>query len=216
MATRVFLVDDHTVVREGLRAILNQQPDISVVGEAGDGREGIRKCRELNPDVVLMDIALPGLNGIEVTRQIRKQMPSCRVVILSIHSSREHLHQAFKAGASGYLRKDSSGREVVDAVRTVQKGRRYLGLPIMDDVVDGFLLSEIGQASSPLERLSVREQEVFQLVVSGKSSAQIGELIYLSPKTVETYRSRLMKKLGVNDLPSLVRFAIQHKLIDSS
>ena len=212
MSIRIFLVDDHAVVRDGLKAILEQQPGMSVVGEAGEGREAVQQCMELMPDVVIMDISIPGLNGIEATRKIRENAPSIQVIILSMYSSNEHIFRALKAGARGYLRKESSLREVVDAVQTVKAGRRYLGCFVVDTMIDGYLMQQFDRELSPLERLSVREQEILQLVTEGKSSVEIAKLLYLSPKTVETYRSRLMRKLQVNNLPSLVKFAIQHGL----
>ncbi len=213
MAIRVFLADDHAVVRDSLRFLLEAQPDMTVVGDAADGREAVRKVRKLQPDVVVMDIAMPDLNGVEATLQIRESSPVTQVVILSMYSSTEHIFRALQAGAQGYVMKESAGKEVVDAVRAVHAGRRYLSQRIADTMIDNYVhLRQAGQAKSPLENLSPREREVLQLVVEGKSSAEIAEILYLSSKTVETYRSRLMHKLGVNDLPSLVKFAIEHGL----
>jgi DNA-binding NarL/FixJ family response regulator len=213
MMIRVLLADDHAVVRDGLRYILEAQADISVVGEAGNGLDAVTQVRRLKPDVVVMDIAMPGLNGIEATRQIRMQLPKTQVVMLSVYSSSEHIYRALKAGARGYLLKESAGAEVVIAVRAVYAGRRYLCEKIADTMIDAYVEQrEAAEAKSPLERLSSREREVLQLVVEGKSSKEIANIVHLSPKSVETYRSRLMKKLGVHDLPSLVKFAIQHGL----
>jgi RNA polymerase sigma factor (sigma-70 family) len=160
-----------------------------------------------------MDIAMPGLNGIEATRQIRMQLPKTQVVMLSVYSSSEHIYRALKAGARGYLLKESAGAEVVRAVRTVHAGRRYLCEKIADTMIETYIQQrEEAEAKSPLERLSPREREVLQLVVEGKSSKEIANMVHLSPKSVETYRSRLMKKLGVHDVPGLVKFAIQHGL----
>ncbi len=210
---KVFLADDHAVVRYGLRYILEAQAHSTVVGEAANGLDAVAQVRDLKPDVVVMDIAMPGLNGIEATRQIRMELPKTQVVILSVYSSSEHIYRALKAGARGYLLKESAGAEVVMAVRTVHAGRRYLCEKIADTMIDTYIEQrEAAEAKSPLERLSIREREVLQLVVEGKSSKEIANIVHLSPKSVETYRSRLMQKLGVHALPSLVKFAIQHGL----
>ncbi|MBE9581274.1 MAG: response regulator transcription factor [Proteobacteria bacterium] len=213
MAIRVFLADDHAVVRDGLRFMLETQSDISVVGQAANGRQTVRQVQLLRPDVAVIDIAMPELNGIEATQQIREACPSTRVVILSMHATSEHIFQALRSGAQGYVLKESAGNEVIDAVRAVHAGRRYLSQRIAETLIDDYISCRKALPDrSPLERLSPREREILQLVAEGKSSAQIAETIYLSPKTVETYRSRLMQKLGVSDLPSLVKFAILHGL----
>jgi len=211
---RVFLADDHAIVRDGLRAVLQGQPDITVVGDAADGRETVRQEAQLRPDVVVMDIAMPELNGIDAARQIREADQSTEIVILSMYSTSEHIFRALQAGARGYLLKESAGVEVVNAVRAVHSGQRYLSQKISDKLVDEYVRQrEAVGAQSPLALLSPREREVLQLVVEGKSSAEIADILFLSPKTVETYRSRLMRKLDISDLPSLVKFAIQQGLI---
>jgi DNA-binding NarL/FixJ family response regulator len=210
MTITVFLADDHAVVRDGLRFLLEAQPDIKVVGDAANGREAVRRVVQLCPDVVVLDIAMPELNGIEAARGICRDCPSARIVILSMHSTAEHVFRALQAGALGYLLKESAGIELVNAVRAVHAGRRYLSRKISDTLIDDYVRHR--QAESPLSRLSRREQQVLQLVVEGKSSAEIANTLSLSAKTVETYRSRLMSKLGIRDLPSLVKFAIQHGL----
>jgi DNA-binding NarL/FixJ family response regulator len=209
----VLLADDHAVVRDGLRVMLEAEADIEVIGDAAHGREAVQRAVQLGPDVVVMDIAMPELNGIEAAREIGNLCPSSEVVILSMHSTSEHIFRALQAGARGYLLKESAGAEVVKAVRAVHAGRRYLSERISDKVVDDYVRGrQVTEPSLPLARLSPRESEVLQLVVEGKSSAEIAEILCLSPKTVETYRSRLMSKLAIHDLPSLVKFAIQHGL----
>jgi DNA-binding NarL/FixJ family response regulator len=205
---RVLQADDHAVVRDGLRVLLDAQPDIEVLAGAATGREAVRLVLQLHPDVVIMDIAMPELNGIEATQQIHDASPSTQVLILSMHSTTEHIFRALQAGARGYLLKDSAGTEVVDAVRAVHAGRRYLSQKIASTVIDDYI-SERHRAS-PLDSLSRRERQILQLVAEGKSSAEAGAMLFLSPKTVDTYRSRMMQKLGIDDLPSLVKFAIQH------
>jgi DNA-binding NarL/FixJ family response regulator len=210
----VFLADDHAVLRDGLRMLLEASPDIRVVGEAADGSEAVRQVEKLRPDIVIMDIAMPEMNGIAATRQIREACPSVQVIILSMHSTDEHVFRALEAGARGFVLKEAAGSEVVRAVHVVFDGHRYLSQKIEDSVVDNYVEQRrSGELENPLIRLTLRELEVLQLVVEGHSNATIADTLSLSPKTVGTYRSRLMQKLGINNLPDLVRFAIQHDLI---
>lgn len=210
MSIRIFLADDHGVLRDGLRFLLNAQPNFVVVGEAADGRQAVQQVTQLRPDVVVMDISMPALNGIEATHQIRQACPETHVIILSMHSMAEHIHRAFQAGVTGYLLKESIGQDLVDAIRTVHAQQRYLSPKITEVTVEELYTN--APPPDPLERLSAREREVLQLVVEGQSSAAIATLLSLSPKTVETYRARIMAKLNRHDLPSLIRFAIQHGL----
>jgi DNA-binding NarL/FixJ family response regulator len=205
---RVLLADDHAVVRDGLRALLEAQPGIEVVGDVSNGREAVREAQRLLPDVVVMDIAMPGLNGIEATLQIQEISPPPRILILSMHSTTEHIFRALQAGARGYLLKDSAGKEVVEAVRVVHAGRRYLSQKIAATVIDDYIAER--HRTSPLDSLSRRERQILQLIAEGKTSAEVGAMLFLSPKTVDTYRSRMMHKLGIGDLPKLVKFAIQN------
>ncbi len=213
MSITVFLADDHAVVRDGLRALLEAQPDIRVIGDAADGQETVRGVARLCPDVVVLDIAMPELNGIEAAYEIGQICPATQVIILSMLSTTEHIFRALQAGVRGYLLKESAGIEVVSAVHAVHTGHRYLSEKISDKIVDDYIRQrQATQARDPLASLSPREREVLQLVAEGKSSAEIAHILSLSPKTVETYRSRLMNKLGISDLPGLIRFAIQHGL----
>ena len=214
---RVLLADDHVIVREGLRALLDAQPEIEVVGEAGNGREAVRQVKKLKPDVVILDVAMPELNGIEATAQIHALRSETRVIILSMYSTREHIYRALKAGARGYLLKESAAQEVLEAVREVAAGRQYLSEKVSSEVLDAFLEgADRAAVESPLERLSSRERQILQLVAEGRSSAEIAKLLFLSSKTIDTYRSRLMRKLGIGDLAGLVRFAIEHGIVASS
>jgi DNA-binding NarL/FixJ family response regulator len=214
MGIRVFLADDHAVVREGLRMVLEGAGTITVVGDAGDGRQAVRSVLRLCPDVVIMDIAMPELNGIEATRQIHQSCPATRVIILSMHASPDYIFRALQAGAYGYLLKESAGKEVVEAVQSVQSGHRYMSRKIAETVMDYYAQQgSVESGRDLLDRLSPREREILQLVVEGKSSSKIGEILCLSAKSVETYRSRLMQKLGIKDIPGLVKFAIQQGLI---
>jgi RNA polymerase sigma factor (sigma-70 family) len=186
---------------------------MEVVGEAADGRQAVREVKRLRPDVVVMDIAMPELNGIEATRQVLETSPSTQVVILSVYSTKEHIARSLEAGAKGYIMKESAGQEVVKAARAVHAGRLYLCQGISETEIGDYMAQRQKRGmKSPLERLSRREREILQLVVEGKTSAEIAETLHLSPKTIETYRSRLMDKLGLHDVPSLVKFAIQHGL----
>ena len=209
MPITVFVADDHAVVREGLASLLAVQPDLSVIGTAADGRDALRQVAKLLPDVVIVDIAMPQMNGIEAAREIRGRVPRTRLVILSMHSSVEHVFHALEAGAAGYVLKESAGKEIIEAVRAVHAGRRYLSQKVAD------MMAEVvsrRSTDSPLNRLSGRERQILQLVAEGRSSAQIAATLHLSPKTVDTYRSRLMQKLQIGDVAGLVKFAIQHGL----
>jgi DNA-binding NarL/FixJ family response regulator len=208
MTITVYLADDHRVLRDGLRILLESQDDIEVVGDAENGKKAIEGITSLKPDVAVMDITMPELNGIEASQIIHESLPDTGIVILSIHSDLEHIFRALQAGAQGYILKESAGSEVISAVRAVYLGRRYLSPSIRDTVMEAYMQNH--QMHSPLELLSSREREVLQLTVEGHSSAAIADRINISPKTVDTYRSRLMGKLGVRDLPELVRFAIKH------
>ncbi|MGC1375413.1 MAG: response regulator transcription factor [Anaerolineales bacterium] len=210
MNISVFLADDHRILRDGLRMLLEAQRDIRVAGEADDGRQAVGGILSVRPDIVLMDITMPELNGIEATRQIQEELPAAKVVILSVHGDSEHVYRAFQAGARGYLLKESAGPEVVEAVRTVHAGRRYLSHKLIQAGMDEYIYER--QKRSPIDQLSGREREVCQLTVEGHTSAAIAEKLGLSPKTVETYRSRVMEKLGVEDITGLVRYAISNGL----
>jgi len=213
MNISVFLADDHRIVRDGLRKLFEARADMRVVGESGEGRETVGEVGRLKPDVVLMDIAMPGLNGIEAAREIRRRFPRVEVVILSMHSTTEHVYRALEAGARGYVLKECAGSEGIAAVRAAKAGRRFLSLKIPESEIEAYLERRAaGRTASPLDRLSAREREILQLVVEGKSSADIARIVFLSPKTVETYRSRLMKKLGVGDLTELIRYAVANGL----
>jgi DNA-binding NarL/FixJ family response regulator len=209
MPITVLVADDHAIVRVGLANLLGAQPDIRVIGTAADGRNAVRQAAKLQPDVVVMDIAMPQMNGIEAAREIGTRVPHAKIVILSMYSSVEYVFHALEAGASGYLLKDSAANEVVDAVRAAHAGKRYLSPKIAEAIAT---LSPRDAKASPLESLSNRERQILQLVVEGHSSAQIAATLGLSPKTVDTYRSRLMQKLHIGDVASLVKFAIQHGL----
>ena len=210
MDISILIADDHALMRDGLRAILEREPGLRVAGVAADGHEAVREARRLLPDIVIMDIVMPELSGIEAAAQIRDHCEPTKVIILSMHSTVEHIFRVLQAGALGYVLKESAGAEVVQAIRSVHNGNRYLSKKVSDVVVDGYVREH--RASSPVESLSPREHQVLLLVVDGKSSAEIASALNLSPKTVETYRGRLMEKLRVENLTGLVKFALQHGL----
>lgn len=210
MVIRVLLADDHAIVREGVSYLLDAQSDMEVVGGAETASEAVALAVKMRPDIVVMDISLPGLSGIEATRQVLQAFPSTHVLILSMHSSPEHVYQAFNAGALGYVLKEAAGTELVTAVRTVHAGRVYISTRLPHEVIDRY--SRERATSNPLQSLSTRERQVLELVVEGYSSAEIGISLSLSPKSVDTYRSRIMRKLSIWDLPGLVKFAIRHGL----
>lgn len=211
MTISVILADDHTIVLDGLRLLLSAQQDIQVLDVAANGRDVLPKIEKFKPDVVVLDIAMPELNGIETAARVHQISPETAVIMLSMYASSEHVFQALNAGARGYLLKESAGMELVRAVRAVHTGSSYLSEKISNTVIDGYVKQrETTAVSSPITRLTSREREILQLVVEGKSSADIAQTLFLSPKTIDTYRSRLMQKLNIGDLPSLVKFAIQH------
>jgi len=208
MGIRVLIADDHAVVAEGLRFVVEAQSDMQVIACMQDSREAVRLAVETRPDVVLIDHAMPLLNGAEATHLIRERCPDTRVIILSMYSNQVHVLRALQAGAAGYVVKISAGKEVIDAIRVAHKGERYLSKQLSDSLID--LIVQKSTMDDPLERLSSRERQVLQMLVEGSAIPAIASTLSLSPKTVETYRARMMEKLGIHDFSTLVKFAIQH------
>ncbi|MFZ4440059.1 MAG: response regulator, partial [Syntrophales bacterium] len=214
MSISVLLVDDHTMFREGMKLLLEIEADIQVVGQAADGREAVRMAKILHPQTILMDIFMPQLNGIDATALIKEFDPNIKVIILSMYATTEHVYRSLKAGADGYLLKDEAATEVIKAIRTVQTDKRYICDNISSRMVDDYMSNREKSADDgPISLLSQREREVLQLVAEGTPTAKISETLNLAHSTVETYRYRVMQKLGIADLPTLVKFAIQHGLI---
>ena len=207
--TRVLLVDDHLVVRNGVRLILGTADDMMVTGEAGSAQEALKLIREQAPDLALVDITLPGKNGLELLKQLRIQRPNMAVLVLSMYAEDVYAVRALRHGASGYMTKDSSAAVIVAAVRIVATGRKYVSPALVDRLAD--LLG--GTASLPHESLSDRELEVLKLLASGNSLVQIANLLYLSPSTVTTYRARILEKTGLKSNAVLARYALEHGLI---
>ena len=215
MKITTLLVDDHAIVRDGLRYVLETESDFQIVGEADNGREAVQLTVQHRPDVVIMDVTMPELNGIEATTQIRARCPDTEVIILSMHRESNYIARAIQAGANGYLLKGSASSEVIQAVRTVNAGRTYFGQTSsdqMNDAYPGRAGADDIEVNDRLAKLSPREQEVLQLVVDGKTSAEIAEDLCLAIDTVKTYRHRLMEKLRLDNVPQLVKFAIKHGL----
>ena len=208
MSIRIILVDDHALVREGIARLLDGQQDMRVIASFGAGREAIRYVEREEADVAVLDVAMPDLNGIELARYLQDASPGMRIVMLSMHADVEYVHRALLAGAQGYVLKDCPGRILLEAVRTVHAGRRYVCEQVGPQALEQYVRDR--GITDPLDRLSAREREVLQHTVEGRTIAETAERLQLSPKSVETYRSRLMSKLEIEDIPALVKFAIRY------
>lgn len=209
-AIRILLADDHSMVRQGFRRILEAQADFQIVGEASDGREAMALTEQLRPDIVVMDVAMPGMNGIEATRRIVESSPRTKVLALSMHRDSVYVREILRAGARGYLLKDAFDADLVAAVRAVARGEGYIAPAVADSV-----LSDYRQhVSDPLDLLTAREREVLQLIAEGKTNKEIATLLNLSVYTVDAHRGRIMEKLNLHSASELVRFAIRKGLID--
>jgi DNA-binding NarL/FixJ family response regulator len=211
---RILLADDHTVVRQGLRKILEDRPDWEVVAEAGDGRDAVRQAEEVKPDVAIIDVAMPLLNGIETTRQISRKSPATRILVLSMHSDEAYVNQILKAGATGYLLKDSADVDLLQAVDAVSKGKSFFSPAIAKVMLDDYVrqLADKG-ITDRYESLSEREREIFQLIAEGKANKEIAALLSISPSTVETHRARIMEKLDLHSAAEIVLYAVRRGVI---
>lgn len=211
MRIRILIADDHALVAEGLQSLVAATGDFEVIGQASDGREAVKSALALKPDVVLMDMMMPEMNGIEATRAICARLPGTKVIMVSMHPNPEYVSRALEAGVSAFLVKRSAARELFDAIHAVHAGRRFFSAGIAENVIERYVAGPALQ--DPLGALSVRERQVLQLLAESKTVADIAIALSITPKTVETYRARLYEKLGIHDLPGLVRFAIQNGVI---
>jgi DNA-binding NarL/FixJ family response regulator len=209
----VILADDHAIVRHGLRALLETEPGLSLVGEAEDGLAAIRLVEQLRPDILIVDLMMPGLNGLEVTRQVRKCSPQTRIIVLSMHANEAYVLEALRHGALGYVLKGSQVRDLLQATHHVAAGRRYLSPPLSERAIDVYVQKGEATVLDDYETLSTRERQVLHLAAEGHTSAEIGARLFISPRTAETHRARLMRKLGLQNHTELVLFAVRRGLI---
>jgi two-component system response regulator NreC len=215
MKMRILLADDHTILRAGLKMMLNAQPDMEVVGEAQDGRQAIQEAQRLQPDVVLMDITMPDMNGIEATRQIKRNLPAARILILTMHEHDEYVFQALRAGASGYMLKEAADTDLISALHIIQSGQFYLS-PAAQSVMVGDYLQRVrtGEEKDSYSSLTEREREILKLVAEGYTNNQIAERLVISPKTVDTHRTHIMDKLNLHSRAELVKYAMRRGLLE--
>lgn len=208
MAVGVLIVDDHKLVRAGLQMLLQHEPEITVVGEAESGEQAVRLCRVLKPDIALVDLAMPGMTGWQVIEELKAHAPEAKVIILSVHSTEEHVVRALRAGAKGYVLKEAAPQELISAVRTVSEGGTWLPSQLSRQVLDAYLRRI--QATDPPNLLTARQREILRLIADGSSTKQIAADLDVSVKTVESHRAQIMAKLGIHDTAGLVRYAIRH------
>ena len=209
----IVLADDHKVVRQGLRAILEAEPAFHVIGEAGSGLEAVRLLERLKPDVLVLDLMIPEISGLEVTRQVRTRSPKTRVVILSMHRDKSYVLEALRNGAAGYVLKDSSAEELIKAIQEAAANRRYLSPPLSDSAVDAYVQQASAAGTDVYDSLSSREREVFQLAAEGRANKEIGKMLFISPRTVEIHRANMMAKLGLRNHTEVIRYALKRGLI---
>jgi two-component system response regulator NreC len=212
---RLLVADDHKIFRQGITKLLEQEPDLQVVGEAADGREAVKKATELKPDLVLMDIAMANLNGLEATKQIKKVLPETKIIMVTMHKNEEYILQSFQAGASGYILKEGAVEELVNAIRSIHQDKSFLSPTISKTLIDAYLRKmETGKTETPFDLLTDREREVLQLIAEGYTNREVAKSLFISVKTVEAHRAHIMQKLNIHDVAKLVKYAIQKGLVD--
>ena len=212
MAVTILLADDHHMMRQGLRMLLEAEEDFRVVAEAGDGREASRLAERFTPDVLIVDVMMPGLNGLEVTRQVVQRSPRTRVIMLSMYSNEAYVLEALRNGAAGYVLKEASATDLIQAVREVVAGRRYLSPPLSEHAIEAYV-QKAQDEFRPYEALTTREREVLQLAAEGRTNADIAAALFVSPRTVETHRAHLMHKLGLHSQADLIRYALRRGIL---
>jgi NarL family two-component system response regulator LiaR len=213
---RILLVDDHAILRAGLRALLANYGDLQVVGEAGDGAAAVASVNELKPDIVVMDVAMPGMNGLTATRQIVESRPQTKILILTQYSNKEYVLPLLKAGAGGYVLKQAVDTDLVTAIRAVAQGESFLYPPIAKLVLEAYLQAPNGGSDDPYAQLTDREREILVLVARGCTTREIAEILHISPNTVDVHRARLMQKLDLHSVAEIASFAFRHGLLDPS
>jgi len=211
---RIVIAEDHTILREGLRALLSSQEHLEVVGEAGDGREAIRQVEELTPDLILMDLSMPKMNGVEAIREIRRRVPETRILALTVHKAEEFILEVLQAGADGYIPKDASSNELMMAIKSVLLGKRYLSPSVSNVVIEGYLESRrTSESITPWDKLTKREREILKLIAEGHKNKEIADFLCISVKTVEKHRANLMKKLDLHSAAALTAYAMERGLV---
>jgi two-component system response regulator NreC len=212
---RLLVADDHKIFRQGIKKLLEEEPDLQVVGESADGRETVKKATELKPDIILMDIAMANLNGLEATKQIKKVLPETKIIMLTMHKNEEYVLQSFQAGASGYILKEGAVEELVSAIRSIHQDKSFLSPTVSKTLVDAYLRKmETGKTETPFDLLTDREREVLQLIAEGFTNREVAKQLFISVKTVEAHRAHIMQKLNIHDIAKLVKYAIQKGLVD--
>jgi len=211
---RIVIAEDHTILREGLRALLSSQENLEVVGEAGDGREAIRQVEELTPDLILMDLSMPKMNGVEAIREIRRRVPETRILALTVHKAEEFILEVLQSGADGYIPKDASSTELMMAIKSILMGKRYLSPSVSNIVIEGYLESRrTSEAFTPWDKLTKREREILKLIAEGHKNKDIADYLCISVKTVEKHRANLMKKLDLHSAAALTAYAMERGLV---
>nr|WP_092068597.1 response regulator transcription factor [Dendrosporobacter quercicolus]NSL47155.1 response regulator transcription factor [Dendrosporobacter quercicolus DSM 1736]SDL78349.1 two component transcriptional regulator, LuxR family [Dendrosporobacter quercicolus] len=212
---RIIIADDHAVLRSGLKALLSYTPQFDVIGEAGDGMTAIKMVEEVHPDVLILDLSMPGMNGVECIKELRSRGLSCRILVLTMYDDEEYIKEVMRAGADGYVLKKSADTELIEGIIKIYSGKKYLNETISQTLINSLLKTSTNEpeGANPYKLLSIREREVLRFLAKGYTNSEIAEMLSLSPKTIDTYRSRIMSKLNVRKKSELVNYAMQHKLI---